>query len=166
MRRCKFEQIKEQFQDYEPILLTLIHVLWFWVIDKLFQPAMISCVVASTQYKVNPPTVWPFNIIQQRGFESNVIHRQINYGKVYCQKTQLPQPGIKSKHQSWLLISTTLPRHALLFFTKQVLLYNSLWGYKGRKKNITGTKNYSQHQDVDHLEASELLDRTHRTTLR
>ncbi len=39
------------------------HPLWFWMVDKLCQPAIWYHVVnASTQYIVNPPTVWPFNI--------------------------------------------------------------------------------------------------------
>ena len=37
--------------------------LWFWMIDKLCQPAIWYHVVnAYTQYTVNPPTVWLINI--------------------------------------------------------------------------------------------------------
>ena len=40
------------------------HPLLFWVIDKLCQPAIwYHVVVAPIPYTVNPPTVWPSNII-------------------------------------------------------------------------------------------------------
>ncbi len=50
--------------------------LWFWMIDKLCQLAMRYCVVnACTQYTVNPPTVWPVNIIH--GFEWKVHYSSL-----------------------------------------------------------------------------------------
>ncbi len=58
------------------------HPLWFWMKDKLYQPASWYDVVnASTQYTVNPPTVWPFNDILF-GFEWKISYASLHHDVV------------------------------------------------------------------------------------